>query len=195
MNVLTIDIDYAYSPSISEYDDFVIGSRISLDQQKTILKENNCAKPVVNLQKFNQLCSIFNLFRKEATIFTVQNHHEIMNYLNTDEDLYIENIDHHHDIYYPGWHDLGSLDEGNWVYHISKTGKLKRYTWFRNKDSELFCSTIDLNFQFIQHDVLKIEYITKPDIIVLCGSPHWTLDTQSSLLNILIRGNNDNAEI
>ena len=34
-NVLSIDIDYAYSPTISLYDDHIEGSRISLqDQQK-----------------------------------------------------------------------------------------------------------------------------------------------------------------
>ena len=33
MNVLTIDVDYAFSPSISEYDDFVRGSAIELDLQ------------------------------------------------------------------------------------------------------------------------------------------------------------------
>ena len=188
MNVLTIDVDYAYSPSISAYDDFIIGSRISLDEQKKILQVNNCAMPAVNLQKFQLLCTIFNTFRNNARVISIKHHHEIIDHLNTDEDLYIENIDHHHDIYYPDWHDLETLDEGNWVYHISKTKKLKSYTWFRNEDSELFCGTIDTNFEFIQHDALKIDYITKPDIIVLCDSPHWTLDTQGVLINKLIRG-------
>ena len=38
MNILTIDADYAYSPSISEYDDYVDGSRIELGKQLAVIQ-------------------------------------------------------------------------------------------------------------------------------------------------------------
>ena len=188
MNVLTIDVDYAYSPSISAYDDFIVGSSISIEKQKEILIAKQCVKPTLNKQKLSQIIAVLDKFNDDTKIVVVQHHHEIINHLATCSDLYIENIDHHHDIYYPGWHNLDILDEGNWVYHVSKTGRLKRYTWFRNVDSELYSSTIKLNFDFIQKDDLDVNCISKPDIIVICASPHWTLDTEGAVINQLIRG-------
>mgnify|MGYP003138019773 CR=1 FL=1 len=188
MNVLTIDVDYAYSPSISAYDDFVVGSKITIEKQKEIFRSKNCEKPTLNEQKLLQIADILDKFKENTKIVVVQHHHEIIGYLDMHNDLYIDNIDHHHDIYYPGWHDLELLDEGNWVYHVSKNAKLKRYTWFRNVDSEPFSSKIKLNFDFIQKDDLRMDCISKPDIIVICASPHWTLDTEGAVINQLMRG-------
>ena len=57
MNVLSIDIDYAYSPSISNYDEFIEGSRISDEEQLSILKNKVIFKPECNPQKLNILKS------------------------------------------------------------------------------------------------------------------------------------------
>ena len=51
MNVLSIDIDYAFSPTISVYDDFVEGSRITLDEQNKIFQQNQLPTPEVNQEK------------------------------------------------------------------------------------------------------------------------------------------------
>ena len=50
-NVLSIDIDYAYSPSISAYDDHVEGSRISLGEQQKIFSDLCLPEPAVNKEK------------------------------------------------------------------------------------------------------------------------------------------------
>ena len=55
MHVLSIDIDYAYSPTISVYDDYVEGSRVTLEEQKAILSDLNMPTPEVNLEKIEML--------------------------------------------------------------------------------------------------------------------------------------------
>ena len=108
-----------------------------------------------------------------------------MQFIKSHKNITLQNIDHHHDIFYPGWHDIDNLDEGNWVYHLSQVCKLKEYTWFRNVDSEDFCK-IDINFIFNEIFSLDLNQIKKPDIIVVCSSPHWTCDVENSLINKLL---------
>ncbi len=187
MNVLTIDIDYAFSPSISIYDDYVIGSRISFESQKSILNEEKLPEPKLNIEKFNDIKKVLNYARPNAPVISIEHHHEILDYIPKKIKVSLQNIDHHHDIFYPDWHDLDQLDEGNWVYHLSKTNQLEKYTWFKNNDSEPFCNCIDLNFDFSQYLEIKEKYILMPDIIILCSSPHWTYDVDNLLIEELLR--------
>ena len=190
MNILSIDIDYAFSPTISLYDDFIVGSRIDYEEQQDILSANNCCSPKLNKKKFNKLKKILKNF-KNTTVVTIEHHHEIINHIFLFKNLHIQNIDHHHDIFYPDWHELEKLDEGNWVYHLSKTNKLKKYTWFKNSDSEPYCDCLDLNFEFRQLVDLSIKHVTKPELIVLCSSPHWTFDYNNTLMKKMAGDNED----
>ena len=192
MNVLTIDIDYAFSPMISTYDDHVIGSRISLEEQKNILLGKGFTEPEINHKKFTDLVNVFNNFRSNAKVVLITHHHQILDHIPLHEDINLQNIDHHHDIFYPDWHELEKLDEGNWVYHLSKTNKLKKYTWFKNSDSEPYCDCLDLNFEFRQLVDLSIKHVTKPELIVLCSSPHWTFDYNNTLMKKMAGEDDDN---
>ena len=189
MNILTIDIDYVFSPHISAYDDYVIGSKITIEEQKKILYDQGFKNPKINEKKFKNLKKIFNgIFKSKIPIKVIQHHHEAIQYISKKEEIILQNIDHHHDIYYPGWHELENLDEGNWVYHLSKSHNLKRYDWFKNNDSEIFCNCISLNFDFVQYLELKSNYILEPDIVILCSSPHWTYDDKNLIIDKLLEG-------
>ena len=197
MNVLTIDIDYVFSPYISTYDDYVIGSRITIHEQKKILLNHGFENPKINEKKFKNLKNIFkNIFKSSIPIKLIQHHHEAIKYIPKKEEIILQNIDHHHDIYYPDWHELDKLDEGNWIYHLSKSHNLKRYDWFKNNDSEPYCNCISLNFDFIEYLELKSKYVLNPDIIILCSSPHWTYDEKNLIIDTLIGGfKNENKKI
>ena len=196
MKVLSIDVDYAFSPAISSYDDYIVGSRIDYLEQQKILTERGFSKSMLNYSKFNQIellnYSKFNQIKKilsyfsKVKIVTIEHHQQIIDHIGHANKLDIQNIDHHHDIFYPGWHELETLDEGNWVYHLSKTNKLKSYTWFRNKDSEDLSNEVKLNFKYLEVFDLHIKKIVKPDIIILCSSPHWTFDSENILIKKLM---------
>jgi len=181
MNVLTIDVDYAFSPSISEYDDFVSGSVIDLNLQIEQLEKLGM-RPELNEKKFNELISVVKRLGKNVSLEKVTHHHEILNVL-PGCNLTIFNIDHHHDIFYPGWHDKEILDEGNWVYHLETCDG---YFWIRNKDSE---DVPDHNLSFDVRELYMNDFLSSfPifDSVVFCASPHWTDGRGNDIVEKLI---------
>ena len=175
MNVLSIDIDYAFSPSISAYDDFVEGSRISLDEQDKIFQQNQLPVPEINQEKLALLKSVMSLTVAEsAPIVLADHHHQILDFLPVRQEFSIVNFDHHHDVYYPGWHDIDKLDEGNWVYFL-KNSNMISYTWVRNPDSEdLPLEVSSLPFSVIEKYEIDVSSLPQFDIVFCCSSPHWT---------------------
>ena len=173
VKILSIDIDYAYSPTISIYDDFIEGSRISLEEQAKIIKEKNLPEPKINLTKLDFLKSVVKEKTDENTpIVIADTHDKILNFLPKETSI-IYNIDHHHDIYYPGWHSIDELDEGNWVSFLRKT-KLKEYNWIRNIDSENYEADIKLDFVFNELYLDNVETLPRFDFVFCCSSMHWT---------------------
>ena len=181
MNVLTIDIDYAFSPSISEYDDFVRGSAIDLDLQLNQLKRLGLT-PRLNEDKLDELISVVIKLKKTIQLRKITHHQEIINVL-TDRYVTIFNIDHHHDIFYPGWHDKEVLDEGNWVYHLKKCNG---YFWIRNPDSEEAQEhTLPFDVkELYMRDLLSS--FPSFDLVVFCASPHWTNAKGEDIVDKLI---------
>lgn len=185
MKVLSIDIDYAYSPTISVYDDYVEGSRISLDEQKEIFKKLKLPEPKVNHEKLNFLKEVVRKkTTRSTTIVIADHHHDILNYIPTKTEV-IYNIDHHHDIHYPGWHSLDTLDEGNWV-SFMRNSNLREYNWIRNKDSEDYHSDIELGFVFNEIYLNSVKSLPVFDFLFCCSSTHWTgEDGRRNLFSIL----------
>jgi len=185
---LSIDLDYAFSPTISQYDDYIEGSRISLTQQKKILKENNLPEPTINIDKFMLLVKILKMNSEHVeNINTGDHHNQIINFLPNDS-FSLYNFDHHHDIYYPGWHDLKVLDEGNWVSHLENFN-IKEYIWIRNKDSENIYDFCHLAFPVISHTSVDFKSLPRFEDVFICKSPHWTGDESEKFLDALQSSN------
>lgn len=171
MNVLTIDADYVYSPSISEYDDYVDGSRIELGKQLAVISALGYYA-IENQKKVSEIVLCLQHVKRSAKVHIVKHHHDILRHLPKTGKYKIVNIDHHHDIFYPGWHDKEVLDEGNWVYHLDRC---EEYTWIRNEDSE---DMPEHKLDFVVNELFfsdkVLECMPKFDMVVLCESPHWT---------------------
>ena len=171
MNILTIDADYVYSPSISQYDDYVDGSRIELSEQLAVIEAIGC-DAIENPLTVNDVITCLKRVKLNAPVHVVQHHHEILQFLPKTIDFKMFNVDHHHDIYYPGWHDKDLLDEGNWVFHMKGCAE---YTWVRNEDSEDIAECT-LSFpvrEFLFSEKLS-EGLPEFDMVIFCESPHWT---------------------
>ena len=174
MNVLSIDIDYAYSPTISVYDDYVEGSRVSLAEQLEIFKENNLPLPAANQVKLDLLKRvILEKTTSETPIVIAEHHHQILPFLPASDQYQLFNFDHHHDVYYPGWHSLDELDEGNWVYFLKNSPMIK-YVWIRNEDSENLPPDLQLNFDLEEIYEPIVEAFPNFDLVFGCSSEHWT---------------------
>jgi len=192
LSILSIDLDYAYSPVISSYDDFVEGSRISLQEQKEIFTTKHLPAPKINPAKIQYLQSIWQQVNAmgRPQIAEGIHHHEIIQHLHGSK-FRIVNVDHHHDILYPGWHEPSVLDEGNWVHWLAQQQKIEQYTWIRNTDSEDLDATVSINFPFIETEFILPTELPLFDFIFLCSSPHWTGVTSNSILQYLETGTHD----
>lgn len=174
MNILSIDIDYAYSPSIAEYDDHIAGSKMSLDDQRSMLAKLGLTEPQVNEEKLSLLADVIREKTSlDTTVIIAEHHHEILKYLPSSQAFSIFNFDHHHDIYYPGWHSLDKLDEGNWVYFLKDT-KILKYTWIRNRDSEDIPENFNINFDIDEAYLPNVEDLPEFDLVFACTSTHWS---------------------
>ncbi len=174
MNILSIDIDYAYSPTISRYDDDVAGSKVPIEEAIAQFGQNGRPTPQVNAEKLQLLKqAVREKTQWDTTVIVAEHHHTILEYLPKDRPFSIVNFDHHHDVYYPGWHSLDKLDEGNWVY-FAKNTPIQKYTWIRNKDSEDLSPGIVLGFPFEEITMPNIQDLPSFDLVFACVSSHWT---------------------
>ena len=188
MHVLSIDIDYAYSPTISVYDDHVEGSRVTLEEQKLILEDLGMPAPKVNPEKISILKEVVREKTNHLTpVIICEHHNEILNYLPKDAAFSIVNFDHHHDVYYPGWHNKDVLDEGNWVYHLNERPIIK-YTWVRNSDSEDLPKGLELNFTLVETVDPVIDELPSFDMLFFCVSQHWTGNSGKAQILDVLRG-------
>jgi hypothetical protein len=192
INILSIDIDYAYAPSISLYDDDVTGSRICFDEQMKLLYKAGFDKALVNKQLLEQISQLLADCNRSTPHSKIQHHHEILELLPASENYTIYNIDHHHDVSYDDWHDEGQLDEGNWVEYAFENTNLKEYIWIRNQTSE------NLHQRHSRPEIKEIIlakdhpnnalYFPKFDHIIFCSSPHWTFGSGEIIIDELIAG-------
>ena len=58
MKILSIDVDYAFSPDITKYDDYVKGSSISTKVEWEKLRQLGFHKPRVNQKKLDWECPL-----------------------------------------------------------------------------------------------------------------------------------------
>ncbi len=183
MHVLSIDIDYAYSPGIEMYDDHIIGSCITVTEQKKINRDLNLPPPKLNSEKLKYVKNIFNIREENAPIIIIKHHHQILEYLPSTP-FHLYNVDHHHDIFYPDWHDIKILDEGNWLSHID-SNLIESYTWIRNKTSENIDRSVLIPFTYRELINPDLRILPSFNKVFICISPHWTGETDfSSVLKI-----------
>jgi len=178
LNILSIDIDYAFSPGIEDYDDHIIGSRISLLEQKKINRKLELPIPKINIVKLKYLKALFNARKQNAPVIIITHHHQILEYLPNNP-FHLYNVDHHHDIFYPGWHDIKKIDEGNWLSHVDRN-LMMSYTWIRNETSENVEESVNVPFNYRELIKPNVNNLPKFDCVYICTSPHWTGDLNYS---------------
>ena len=192
-SVLSIDIDYVFSPGIESYDDYVTGSRIPLLEELKYLQRLGY-EPRISEEKTLQISKAMANVNCEVPCHVITHHHEILRFL-PNKPFEIFNFDHHHDIFYSGWHDKNVLDEGNWVFSLNENENFKKYTWIRNQESEDAPKT-DLNFVFEEVIIGEADIVLPEfNLIVLCSSPHWTFDLGNIIIERLLTDWNDAKKI
>jgi hypothetical protein len=111
-------------------------------------------------------------------IHFIMDHEHILNFLpETEKDIILTNIDHHHDILYEEQHKEKPITKenltcGNWVKYIADNKNLIRYTWICNGNSVPVdnCAKHLLTTQ-IDFREYNFNRLAKPDCLVICLSP------------------------
>jgi len=179
--ILTIDFDIIMEPSIRIYNSLVNG-QIYLEN----LPENNLlqfAKADLNI--YRKITSYLLKICKNTEIIFIENHDQVLDFLEDDEKYDIINIDHHHDLGYGEKQINPKEDEdyncANWVLMTYDKNVLNSYKWIRNNNSILpkednRCPYTD---QII--DTTTLSELPQPDKIILCYSAQWVPQTYRPL--------------
>lgn len=194
MKILSIDLDYAFSPDISKYDDFVTGSSLTSKEEWEKLEARGFTKPRVNKAKLDSLVKVYSDALSTAKeVHFISDHHEIVSFFKPGCTYEITNFDHHHDVFYPGWHNMDNLDEGNWVGWVDNLGLVSSYTWYRNPDSEDLDPSVKLkcNYSEFRYDNQRMP---KFDVVFICSSPNWVHEDNTYIVD-LFKGESFNGKI
>ena len=185
-NVLSIDLDYIAEPYIQLYSK--IQNDYSVEKQwgdvfsdPALVSNNFDINPnnvIYALDTFS--CS---LAKCKNVVFGIT-HDSILFELEDKDNLNIVNIDHHHDIMYPGGMELDLkydiVYEGNWIGHLHEKSKIEKYVWIKNENSyglHKDCPTTMRWESHLKENSPLFEMI--PDLIFVCLSPayipkfHW----------------------
>ena len=154
-NVLTIDLDFAMSEDIASYETKINHEDIvQLPALQRWLYAHNFnmykhEKAVLNGADLMYMFDVFTqVIKKCKNVEFGAEHDSILHYLDDKDGLHVVNIDHHHDILYTKDHkdkiDMWDKpDIGSWVYYLHTHGKLNRYTWIANENSQEFLHNDD----------------------------------------------------
>ena len=174
-NILTIDFDIVMAPCIELYNNMVPDMDWDI---MTDFPQGQLFNADLNLYQFltNKLLYLLEKMNKED-IFVIEDHGQIIKYLNLNEKINIYNIDHHHDCGYPD--SQGEVEEdvincGNWGLILSKIKILNNFYWIRNDNSDIPDKDIrKVDFIDIELSRFNFESMPIPDKLILCLSEPW----------------------
>ena len=124
--VLTIDFDIIMKPSIQLYNNL-----ISTENYIDNIESWNFVKYApADLIIYNKLTNyLLTLIDSTTEIHFIENHDQILNYLEDNDKYNLINIDHHHDLGYRGNDEIAKEVIGcaNWALMIAQENLLENY--------------------------------------------------------------------
>lgn len=169
-NILTIDFDIIMEPAIQLYNNCAPSHG-----WEELTNTNSYGNILIgNYQTYQALTNfILNLTRtlKKEQIYFIYDHHDIIRFLDKNEQYIVTNIDHHHDRGYPSKEHPEALNElncGNWVNFVPN---LQHYLWIKNPNSiERSPEENDNAINFFDY---HLDNLMPPDQLFICFSIPW----------------------
>ena len=183
-NVLTIDLDFIAEPYIQLYCN--ICNDLSVEKQWDIVfSDPKIVSSNFDINPDNVIYALDVFSRSLAKCKNVAfgiTHDSILFELEDKDNLNIVNIDHHHDIMYPGELEDLKYDlvyEGSWIEYLHKKSKMEKYVWIRNENSWPLHTSCPTTLEWSSYLKTEYQYEMIPDLIFVCLSPayipkfHW----------------------
>ena len=183
MNILTIDADYISGNYLNKIYNLVGGKPTKYFWEKILDSDGIEHRDIIE-DKHNVMfiMKLFaNAMKINDNIVFGAHHDSILNHIDIDNEtnFNIYNIDHHHDIWYNpnqkhAAEKYGEFNEGNWILPLSD--KISKYTWIRNKNSELFNGEISFPYFTYLHTDPELPSMMdkKWDLVYITLSPNYT---------------------
>lgn len=116
----------------------------------------------------------------ENDIVFIENHSRVLDFIPKNENIYLTNIDHHHDVAYAK-EDVESQCKkancSNWVKYIYENYSLKEYIWIKNGNSTPIPDSLN-HILTTQYNLIdwnnEKRMLNIPDKLILCLSEPWT---------------------
>ena len=200
MKVLSIDFDWVMEPCIEVYNDFacgrnIIGAAGTWDEIQKKIPAIHSLNLEMDYTKYQELYNLIlqvihdNPNLKIAIRLT---HDEIVPIIlslfqNTEYNLSIINIDHHHDLGYANdsYQQCGCA---NWVAYLSRSKQIPQlsYQWIHNLNSEMRYNE-SIPSTLMQQNSTQLINIntTNIDLLFLCASWEWVPLKYGPLFEIL----------
>lgn len=180
MKVITIDFDIIMAPSISFYDHFI--PQVSWNNLDRMTLSRIFYGDYLYYSKLtNWLLFQIKKMPKEK-IFFIHSHEQVYNLIDKETHIDLINIDHHHDLGYPGNNNT-KLSCANWINFFIKENRLDSYLWINNENS----TPPKLNNNYPYKTALLKNYNLnnlEGDMIIICLSPEWVPPYIRPLFNI-----------
>ena len=172
-HIVTIDFDIIMEPSIEWYNTKAL--MINWDNLKMDPIANSFQADLIHYHRLTAwLINQTKKLRSDQIIF-IQNHSQLVDYIDSNEFYEITNIDHHHDIGYVDRSEENNCCIGcsNWVGALFDKRILNKYSWLNNVNSD----TYDLKSEYPTYITHLANYdlnnLKDPDLIIICLSPEW----------------------
>ena len=205
MRILSIDFDWVMEPFIQAYNHYVRTSKSGPDNTWNHIKQmipalESSFSFEMDYEKYAELYFFIRAVcsnNRKAYIFIGEGHNEIIPIINEvyqrigGGPLEIVNIDHHHDKGYKCTDEEEfkerPYDCTNWMHYLMKYYQVDKYTWVRNKNSEMeIYHDLPANHEYITLTELKdLNANDHYDLIFICTSYDWVPLKYRPLFSIL----------
>ena len=173
-NIVTIDFDIIMAPCIELYNNLASAYDweyfSQFDQMRVLTADMH------HYQKLTKwLIKIINNIDK-TNIFFVENHAQIIQYLNKKEKINIYNIDHHHDCGYQLDENKTNLQLhcGNWGLVLKNMNILNDFIWIKNENSNSApLNKRQVNYKEYNLINFNLDNLPIPDKLIICLSEQW----------------------
>lgn len=197
VGILSIDFDYFLDVCIKERDIYFPDGSDEIPKDKLALmweeryKKYPKLKEIGVIKEFYLLKSFLqNLKISKDNIHKSDTHKDIKKLINKipiNKQLYIVNIDFHHD-YYHYYRGEDIYNCGNWLRRVIEDRPDTKIKWIRREDSQLY--SLEGIFPFEHTTDIKSIFNDKFEYIFICKSPEWSpphlIDKYEELAHILV---------
>lgn len=200
VGILSIDFDYFIDVSSEERDmyfpkgsDEIPKEKLAAMWEKRYLEFPELKKVGVIDEYYLFKDFLLTLNIHKENFYKADTHkdiYEIIRKIPRNLQIYIVNIDFHHD-YYHFYRDGDKYNCGNWLRRLVEERPSTKVKWIRRSDSQLF--SLEGLFPFEHTTDIKSIFNDKFDYIFICRSPEWSPPHLSNkfeeIANYLLRGN------